>query len=407
MNSIKPHFILANAKSGSRSFELDVQLKIANIAWDRVWKSKIEKALYFLKNCNSQRATPNLVFDLSTISSRMAELGGLQTRFKCCPLMALKSFPFPQVIELASKYLAGFDVSNWNEYSNISGLNSNTDIFLSNPVLEQSIDKYLSCGCNLKVLADSPHQLSFLQSRAFTQYGVRLNAVSILDSVGLRDASFYSISRFGMTPDEVVNYCRKNRNHGLKGIHLHHGSEKNTFLGYKTLAEVSAKLAEKAGVNFQFLNIGGGMHNLPLSKVTELIQEIRSFLNDETTIYIEPGRYYSVGAGFASGIIQNAFEREGILYLITELSSKCHLRWSEPKLILPIPEKANGMKVIRICGPSCYESDFIGQYYVPDHPTIEKCFKVGKRIKFANVSGYSAAWNTGFNGINPAQIKFI
>ena len=94
---------------------MDVQLKIAKMAWERVWKSKIEKALYFLKNCNSQRATPNLVFDLSTISSRMAELGGLQTRFKCCPLMALKSFPFPQVIELASKYLAGFDVSNWNE----------------------------------------------------------------------------------------------------------------------------------------------------------------------------------------------------------------------------------------------------------------------------------------------------
>jgi len=407
VNSIQPHFILSNSTSVSRSFEMDIQLKIARIAWDRIWKSKIEKALYFLKNSTHQRATPNLVFDLSTISSRMAELGGLKTRFKCYPLMALKSFPFPEVIELASKYLAGFDVSNWNEYSNISVVNSNTDIFLSNPILEESIDKYLIRGCNLKILADSPHQLSFLQSCALTQYGVRLNAASILASAGLRDASFYSVSRFGMNPDEVVNYCRKNRNHDLKGIHLHHGSEKNTFLAYKTLAEVSAKLAKKAGISFQFLNIGGGMHNLSLSKIIELIQEIRTFLGDETTIYMEPGRYYSVGAGFASGIIQNAFEREGILYLITELSSKCHLRWSEPKLILPIPEKSNGMRVIRICGPSCYESDFIGQYHVPDHPIIEKCFKVGKRIKFANVSGYSAAWNTGFNGINPAQIKFI
>jgi ornithine decarboxylase len=407
MNSVHPQFLLPTTKPGSVVLEMDVQLHFARIAWKRSWKSKTEKAVYFLQNSLDSKPRQTLVFDLSIISARMAELGTLKSRFGCFPLMAVKSFPFQEVIELATKNLSGFDISNWKEFSKIPKIKTNTTIFLSNPILEPELDKFLNGALSLNVLADSPHQLSLLQAQPHIQPGVRLNAASILASSDLRDASFYPISRFGMNPSEVVNYCSGNIKHGLKGIHVHHGSENNTPLTYRNLAKGCFQLAKRMGMKLQFLNLGGGLHHLSFPKVVELIEEIRTFVSNDTSIYIEPGRYYSTGSGFASGVILNTFEREGILYLVTELSSKCHLRWSEPKLILPIPDKSNGIKIIRICGPTCYESDFIGQFHVPAHPTIANCLKVGKRLNFANVSGYSAAWNTGFNGIEPAKIIFI
>jgi diaminopimelate decarboxylase len=83
---------------------------------------------------------------------------------------------------------------------------------------------------------------------------------------------------------------------------------------------------------------------------------------------------------------------------IVELSRACHLRWSQPELVVPPPRAGERRKIV-VLGPTCYEEDAIGEWIAePSH--------VAQRVVLRNVTGYAAAWNTGFGGIAPADVVF-
>jgi diaminopimelate decarboxylase len=65
--------------------------------------------------------------------------------------------------------------------------------------------------------------------------------------------------------------------------------------------------------------------------------------------------------------------------------------------------------VVQFFGPSCYESDFIGKYYMPycSDVIVDAGLSCGKQVVFGNVSTYSMEWNTSFNGIPVADVDWI
>ena len=87
------------------------------------------------------------------------------------------------------------------------------------------------------------------------------------------------------------------------------------------------------------------------------------------------------------------------LVSVVELSRVCHLRWSQPELVVP-PPRAEARRKLVVVGPTCYEEDVIGEWIVdPAH--------VSDRIILRNITGYACAWNTGFAGIAPATVIAI
>ena len=60
-----------------------------------------------------ERAT--LVFDLARIASNMQRIADAARAARITPLFAVNSFPHPRVIELAARYLDGFDVASPGE----------------------------------------------------------------------------------------------------------------------------------------------------------------------------------------------------------------------------------------------------------------------------------------------------
>jgi diaminopimelate decarboxylase len=138
-----------------------------------------------------------------------------------------------------------------------------------------------------------------------------------------------------------------------------------------------------------------------------LVQEIRRVLPATTTLFFEPGRPLTEKAGFALGRIEAVAARAEHIDLVVDLSAECHLRWTDPMLIVPSAHGENGTARVRIVGPTCAESDVLGIYRIPTPVAGCVPYRRGDILMFGDVVGYSACWNIGFNGRPPASVAFI
>ena len=99
---------------------------------------------------------------------------------------------------------------------------------------------------------------------------------------------------------------------------------------------------------------------------------------------LEPGRWYAQAAGFAVGSIVNISRAGDVIRCTLDLSAKSHLRWSHPKLLHLFEPQYDRKCVVQFYGPSCYESDLIGKYYLPYATDVLKDsgLSYGKRVVF-------------------------
>jgi diaminopimelate decarboxylase len=152
-----------------------------------------------------------------------------------------------------------------------------------------------------------------------------------------------------------------------------------------------------------YFNLGGGLQHF---SETEL-ENALNFLKDKFRVHIEPGRSIVKQAGFAMAPIEKFFLDGGELRLFTRLSFLSHLKWSNPKMagILNDSNQLESCKpdTIVLEGPSCYEFD-------KSHPfksEEEVHLAIGSIVLLSDITGYSAEWNTSFNGVPAAEIKFV
>jgi diaminopimelate decarboxylase len=179
------------------------------------------------------------------------------------------------------------------------------------------------------------------------------------------------------------------------GYHLHHGLQRNTATDYLRIADAALALAKAWGTPLQRLNLGGGLATLSLTEVEALLERLRRKVPRETRLVFEPGRLIAEGAGFAAGRVV-AVRRQGKRWkCVLDLSRECHLRWSGGKAL------EMGKVAVELSGPTCFEGDSLGQARLAGVPAV------GEIILFGDISGYSLAWNTSFNGIAPARVSFL
>jgi len=355
---------------------------------------------------------PTLVYDMNIIRERMRWLASLSQSFSVTPLLAVKSCTDSAYLQVANNYLGGFDVSNLTEYLALPADLHGRLVSVTSPAVLENQDSYRSKWNGLIITVDSQLQLDrHLAQAQPCEYLLRVQGSSLLKDARPADPAYYPVTRFGFTADEVVRLLKAPwmQNNLPVGFQVHHGSETNQSSTYKTIINGLVRLSGLLEGVLKYINLGGGWHCLNQQEFSDVLTSARKRFPEPCSILLEPGRWYSQAAGFAIGSIVNISRAGEVIRCTLDLSAKSHLRWSHPRLLHMFEPQHDRKCVVQFYGPSCYESDLIGKYYLPYSTDALKDsgLSYGKQVVFSNVSTYSREWNTSFNGVPLADVEWI
>ncbi len=360
---------------------------------------------------SNKKCGPELFFDISLIEQRMQRLSKLCTHRSITPLVAVKSCPDSQYLELAKKHLGGFDVSNAVEYACLpDGLDGKL-VSVTAPDLRADFGNFVSRGNSAVVALDSLTQLNhYFSQKSPVPYMLRIQGSDIMKEMDPPDPAYFPATRFGFTTEEVRQLLQhpQVRANPPAGFHVHHGSERNQASTYRLIIRNLRTLARQLPLPARYINLGGGWHSMRDEEIGEVLTEARNIFPLPCSILIEPGRWYAENAGFAVATIVNLNQSGSTVKYTVNLSGRCHLHWSEARLIHPIEATATKVCEAQFFGPSCYEADRVGKFLLPYQNDFyqESGLTPGKRVVFSGVSTYSAAWNTSFNGVPRAEVTW-
>ena len=345
-----------------------------------------------------QYAGPVLLYDLAAVRARIERLHALEERHRCRFLFAGKAFGHPQVWSFLAHHGVGLDLSNEGELAqlseNFAGWNRClVSVTGPNPGLLSRWMKKVDG--TLIVNVDSSLQYRGIQSELGEH--VKLGA-----RIALGCAARGKATRFGIAPtDEALSELSADPR--FCGLHCHIGNEDNGSDTYLEIASSLLRVRERFGLRVRYLNLGGGLHLLQDSGIPLLLERLRAFVPMEIELFFEPGSFWFGGAGYAMTEVLDVRRDPDLVVL--DISRECHLRWSTPRLLVPPANGASRRRILFV-GPTCYEADVIGSFQVPEAANGTFPVRRGDRLIFSCVSSYSASWNTGFNGIAPAQVVF-
>jgi diaminopimelate decarboxylase len=355
---------------------------------------------------------PLLLFDLRVVAERMRWLAGSAGAHAVTPLLAVKSCTGQACLEQAQQFLSGYDVSNLNEYSLLPASLQDKLVSLTSPVLTDELEAFSARGNELVVSLDSRVQIEQYFARPRTiPYLLRVRGPDLLRGMQPPDPAFYPVTRFGLGLAELPELLQdpRLRANPPSGFHVHHGSEINRQSTFRSLISGLSELVRTLGMQPRYMNIGGGWHRLARPGIAAVLAEARRSFPLPCRILVEPGRWYNGPDGHAIGTVENLSLHDRILRVTLNLSARCHLHWSTPRLLHFTEPRHDQGCIVQFYGASCYESDLIGKYYLPcsGDVAMDTGLTRGARVVFGNVSTYSAEWNTSFNGIPEAGVEWM
>jgi diaminopimelate decarboxylase len=331
-----------------------------------------------------ERAT--LAFDLARVDANMQRIAAAARAHDIRALFAAKSFPHPRVLELAASRLDGFDVASPGELAHATrGIVSVADP--TGAAIASAVGARVIVACEtIEQVRAAPRgaEIAIRISASITQLDPAIGAV--LDGSGHRR------SRFGLDDRASIAALRAAAGDRPVGLHVHHGPVTPTSAErFIATARAAIELAE---LEPAFVDLGGAWHGI--DDFAEAFAAIRAALPRSIELFVEPGRAYAAGAGFACGLVRAARSLGDRELRVVDLSRAAHLRWSTVELVARAPHPGRGRRVL-VVGPTCYEEDMLGEWTVdPD--------EIDDRIIVRGISGYALAWNCGFGGIEPADV---
>lgn len=329
-------------------------------------------AIQILEQFNHIYTKPTLIYFWKTIENNIKEIKDALKIYGVEIVFPVKAFPYTDFLDRMPQLGIGFDVSRKSEYRLVERFGYEATIVTYSGVIPLDFDSANSIiGFNNVICEpNTPH------------YSYRIN----INRSGLR------FSHFGVTEWDNI----RNRN-DIKNIHIHLSDiSRNTKEFYELFVSAVTEITE-AFPNLEILDIGGGWDKLRFTNLVCLVKEIRALIGNRIRIIIEPGNLIFKDAGFliTKVVGRNRYHNKNIIYL--DSCREAHTKWSNPKLVnadqLPISDNS-----LVLCGSSCDENDIFGLYKTAYCPLIKEL------LMFSDITPYSAAWNTSFNGIEKAEM---
>ena len=349
-------------------------------------------------------AGPALAFDLDAMERKMKCLAKWERVYDLKFVMAAKAFRSRPVYELACHFLSGFDVSNRRELNELPEKASDKLVIVTDPALSRDFVETCASRPGLRFQASSQNQVQLINASGVgAKVGVRLRMSDV------RPLPTGRVSRFGLNIEEVGVAANELRQGGnvLVGFHVHDSLRENGVEGYVDYVEKLMRIARQHHVELEYIDLGGSLHYMPESDLPVLFSKVRERVPPEIDLIFEPGGYISYESGYALGeIVDCSLPNSQELHLTLDLSSECHLKWSRPRLLVPFRPQMSGGLQVKIFGPTCFEHDVVGAYAFTDEEAVHRYFRLGRKLLFSGILGYSVSWMTSFNGIPEARVLY-
>lgn len=345
-------------------------------------------ALHTMKKINlairdyitSVQDTPCYYLDMDSVIESMRSLNEKKEE-NVSYLFPVKALPFSSLQKSISDFFQGFDISNPTELGLLPDNLEGKTLWSSAPYQAFSADdNRIIQDTSLEKIKSSP-------SRAKMALRISLNPDS----------------RFGV-PAKCLKQELVSR---ICGIHIHHEWSEPPFgLMEKTISELHAKLQLPSGFCF---NLGGGFNAISQNDLLGWVNSLAKAY-PEYHFLLEPGRATLTGHCALVGKVletQNLPGNDQKTIVVTNISKSSHLKW-EPTAFSLCKRLKDGKEQSEraqlFVGPNCFEGDFLNSQ---EHLEKTPCAAPGDILIFQKISGYGAAWNTSFNGIPKASLKFF
>jgi diaminopimelate decarboxylase len=359
----------------------------------------------FIHHLEQSYDGPALLFDLTILKERLQRLRELGDRYNGKFLMPVKAFRHPLIYQITGEVLWGFDISNYNEYASLPTLLTNKLVSLTDPAFDgYDLQPFLTKKNNFRIYIETLAQVQKLQQQSQqVDFGIRLNSSSLLTLENC-DRQFDSYSRFGRSDLTELAKFAQSAPDRFVGFHIHHGIHENSPDMILTFARQAIAIADQFQLPLPSIDLGGGLAKIGFSQLESLLVELRRLVRSSTVLIFEAGKLLFEDIGFAYGKVKSLqCDHRGWIVTL-DLSKSCHLRWSVPQLIV---SESSSQVPVSIYGATCNEGDRLGEFLVPIANVKGSPYQEGDIVVFKNINCYSVSWNTSFNGIKPAEVKFF
>ena len=351
-----------------------------------------------LRETMIERKGPVLLYDNEAIEKNLKKFQSLSSQKDATWSMAVKALARPEVFDLAADYVDGFDISNLNEWNKIKDfVKEHQLIWITNVSLSRELDDLLKEIGPKRILLtlNDENDYQFVRGKG-VPYLIRIASSELVE----QDAS----SRFGFSLEGLSNFKNELlKDPNFRGFHTHQGLQDHDANILERMCQSILEHFSDFTAKGYYFNLGGSFQAFSELEILNILD----LLKHEFKVHIEPGRAIFKEAGYALVPVDKYLLEGDQLRIFTRLSFINHLKWSKPNFagILNYSENLEILspKTLVLEGPTCYEFDKSEILKV----NTELAIAVGSLILLENISGYSSEWNSGFNGIEEAEVKFV
>jgi len=236
-----------------------------------------------------------------------------------------------------------------------------------------------------------------------TSIGIRLNP-NVTGKTNKKISTGSKNDKFGLGYKDCLILCKKItglKNLKLEGLNVHIGSQITSIQPFKKVLAVINKIINKTGINFKFIDLGGGMgisyskkeKKLNLNKYAKLVNKFAK--NKKTQMIFEPGRFISGNTSILISKIIYIKKSNNKNFIILDAGMNDLMRpalYDAYHKIIPLRKKNNGiMKNIEFVGPICESSDrFLNKKGFPK-------IKEGDCVAITDVGAYGMSLTSNYN----------
>ena len=353
--------------------------------------------------------TPFYCYSLSQLKNNFNVFRNAFKATKPLICFSLKSNSNMTLIRELKKMGCGADVVSMGELlkATRAGINGKKIVFSGVGKTEDEIKtaikkKILLINMESENEADVINNISRKMSK-ITSVGIRLNP-NVTGKTNKKISTGGKNDKFGLNYNDCINLCKKikkMKNLKLEGISVHIGSQIIDIDPFKQVLKIINKIIAKTKMNFNFIDLGGGMgisysdngEKFNLNKYAKLVNK---FTKDKNTkIIFEPGRFVVGNTSILISKVIYIKKGNNKKFIILDAGMNNLMRpalyGANHKIISLKKNKKKFSKNIEFVGPVCESSDtFLKQ------KNFSK-IKVGDCVAITDVGAYGMSLASNYN----------
>jgi diaminopimelate decarboxylase len=376
-----------------------------------------------IKSLVEQFGTPIFVYDESRIRENFLRVkDAFISKYPDFKLYyALKCNNNPTLTKILIREGVGIDASSVNEIklAKSLGLSGQDIIFSGNFLSDEDIKEGLETGVlfNLDDVSLLPRLLSFGKPEILS---FRINPGIGKSNVGYFDVTGGPEAKFGIHINQAIEAYREAQKAGIAnfGIHMMGGScvtDPSYFSDITArLFDIIGKIKKELGIDFKFVDLGGGLgvpykpeeEELDLEATAEgIIETVKLKCSEygitQPRIIMEPGRYFLADAGYLIGKIHSKKESYNTIWgsdIGMNIVPRVPLYGAFHEVVVDGKEGLE-KKPTFLCGQICEQTDL----WWNNLPLPE--LAIGDLIIVKNAGAYCFGMSYQYNGrLLPAEI---